>query len=338
MCPPLCPSVGRQLASRLLCSARLAQHSDCLPCPCPALTGFSRASVPHASIVSNLLFVTSDGTLKFVGSSIGACIQVMVMSTISHTLSWDRLSRIIRSRAKKLCRVGQHTSGRLSFANSRTQSPELSSSLDSSCHLTSIADSPSTKSVEDVIELSRTSLCASRVSFGAPRTFSPQFVGKFIRERSNLLVATSIVGFLRLVTNVELRRLWLFFPGFIVSRQDLVAKVNMHEVIIAVTFRHSWTSGRSSVLVNPFLRPFLKSHASTPSDKSRHLRPTLQPHPVGFMHALSHWDGAQGSAENPQNSCCRRGKNSRLKLQELVSFVASETLTHRTGSCQSSPA
>ena len=128
------------------------------------------------------------------------------------------------------------------------------------------------------IHRSHTSLCASRVSFGAPRTFSPQFVGKFIRERSNLLVATSIVGFLRLVTNVELRRLWLFFPGFIVSRQDLVAKVNMHEVIIAVTFRHSWTSGRSSVLVNPFLRPFWKSHASTPSDKSRHLRPTLQPH------------------------------------------------------------
>ena len=48
------PGVGRQFASRLLCSARLAQHSDCLPCPCPALTGFSRASVPHASIVSNL--------------------------------------------------------------------------------------------------------------------------------------------------------------------------------------------------------------------------------------------------------------------------------------------
>ena len=54
VCPPLCPGVGRQFTWRLLCSACLAQHPDCLPCPCPTLTGFSRASVPHAGIVSNL--------------------------------------------------------------------------------------------------------------------------------------------------------------------------------------------------------------------------------------------------------------------------------------------
>ena len=311
VCPPLCPGVGRQFASRLLCSARLAQHSDCLPAMSLPSTDWIFACICTACkhCQQPVLFVTSDGTFTFVGSSIGACIQVVVMSTISHTLSWDRLSRIIRSRAKKLCRVGQHTSGRLSFANSRTRSRELSSSLHSSHHLTSIA-------------LAR--LFVHRG--GAPRTFSPQFVGKFIRERSNLLVATSIVGFLRLITNVELRRLWLFLPRLhrVSSRSRCQGQhARGHHCRDVSALLDIRTLVRTCQSFSPAIFEIPRIHT-----KRQVTPPSTHPATTpSRLHARAQSLGrSPGFGRKPPNSCCRSGMKSRLKLQELVSFRGTRNL------------